>query len=70
MESLDSSQDPFLRVSVSKVSGLVSVSKATGLVTLNIAKKWLSTICIIQRFLFVVFAGKKQSKQVGKIPDI
>jgi len=26
-----SSRDPFLRVSVSKISGLVSVSKATGL---------------------------------------
>jgi len=32
-------RDPFLRVSVSKVSGLVSVLKATGLQTLNIAKK-------------------------------
>jgi len=33
------SWDPFLRVLVSKVSGLVSVSKATtGLETLNIAK--------------------------------
>jgi len=32
-------RDPLLRVSVSKVSGLVSVSKAAGLETLNIAKK-------------------------------
>jgi len=61
MESRDSSRDPFLRVSVSKVSGLE---------TLNIAKKWCSKISIIQRFLFVVFAGKKQSKQVGKVPEI
>ena len=55
---------------VSKVSGLVSVSKATGLQTLNIAKEWFSKPSIFQWFLFVLFAGKKQSKQVGKMPEI
>jgi len=34
----DSSRDPFLRVSISKVSGLVSVSKVSGFETLNIGK--------------------------------
>jgi len=32
----------------------------------DIAKNWLSKISTIQPFLFVVFAGKKQPKQVGK----
>jgi len=64
------SRDPFLRVSALKVSGLVSVSKATGLETLIIAKKRYSKISIIQRFLFVVVAGKKQPQQVGKMPEI
>jgi len=59
-ESRDSSRDPFLRVSISKVSDLISVSKATGLETLNIAKIWYSKISIIQQHLFAVFAGKKQ----------
>ena len=53
----DKSRDPFLRVSVSKVSGLE---------TLNIAKKWFVKISIIQRFVFVVYASKKQQKHVGK----
>ena len=59
-------------VSVSKVSGLVSVSvsKVSGLETLNIAKKLFSKISIIQIFLFVVFADKKQPKHVGKMPEI
>jgi len=70
MESRDSSRDPFLRVSVSKVSGLVSVSKAARLETLNVAKKWFSKVPIIKRFLFVVFSGKKQQKHVGKMPEI
>jgi len=61
---------PFLRVSVSKVSGPVSVWKATGLETLNIAKTWFSKASILQRFLFVVFADKKQPKQVGKCQKI
>jgi len=47
---------------------LVLVSMATGLETLNIAKKWLSKISIIQRFLLVAFAGKKQPKKVRKMP--
>jgi len=64
--SRDESRDPFLQVSVSKVSGLVSVSKSAGLETLNIAKKWYSKISIIQQILFVVFAGKKQPKPVRK----
>jgi len=51
-------RDPFLRV---------SVSKTTGLETLNVVKKWHSKIYIIQRFLFVVFAGKKL---IGKMPEI
>jgi len=64
--------DPFLRVSVSKVSSLVSVSvlKATGLETLNIANKCYSKFSIYQKFLFLVFAGKKHPKQVGKMPEI
>jgi len=37
--SQDSSWDPFLQVSVLKVSGLVSVSKATGLESVDIAQK-------------------------------
>ena len=41
---------------------LVLVSMATGLETSNIAKKWLSKISMIQRFLFVAFAGNKQPK--------
>jgi len=58
--SRDLSRDPFLRVSVSKVSGLE---------TLNIAKIWFINIYIIQIFLFVVFAGKKQPKHMGKMPE-
>jgi len=42
----------------------------TGLETLNIAKKWFSKISIIERFLFVAFAGKKQPKQARKMPVI
>ena len=61
---------PILRVSVSKVSGLISVSKDTGRETLNIANKWFRKISIIQRFLFVIFAGKKQPKQVGKFQKL
>jgi len=63
-----SSRDPFLQVSVSvlKVSGLVLASKVSALDTLNIAKKCFIKIYIIQRFLFVVFAGKKQPKDVAK----
>jgi len=45
-----------------------AVNCNTGLETLNIAKKWLSKISIIQRFLFVVFEGKKQPKRVRKMP--
>ena len=41
---------------------LVLVLMATGLESLNIAKKWLSKISMIQRFLFVAFAGNKQPK--------
>jgi len=44
------SRDPFLRVSVLKVSGLVSILKVSGLETLNIAKKWFIKIFKIQRF--------------------
>jgi len=64
MESRDESRGPFLRVSVSKASGLVSVSvsRVSGLETLNIAKKWFLKIPITQIFVFVVFAGKKQPK--------
>ena len=57
-ESRDSSRDPFLRVSVSKVSGLE---------TLNVAKKWFIKISVIQIFLFVVFAGKKQPKHARNL---
>jgi len=39
------------------------VSMAAGLETLNIVKKWLSKISIIQRFLLVAFAGKIQPKK-------
>ena len=38
--------------------------------TLTIAKKCYSKIFIIQQFLFAVFAGKKQRKQFGKMPEI
>jgi len=62
-QSRDSCRDKFLRV-------LVSVSKVSGLDTLHIAKKWFIKIFIIQRFLFVVFAGKKQSEHFGKMPEI
>jgi len=55
------SRDPFLRVSVSKVSGLETV---------NIPKKWFTKISKFHQFLFVVFAGKEQPKQVGKMPEI
>ena len=61
---------PVLQVLVSNVSGLVSVSKVSGLETLNITNKWFITISIIQRFSFVVFAGKKQPKHVGRMPEI
>jgi len=40
----------------------VLVSMATGLESLNIVNIWLSKISIIQRFLFVAFAGNKQPK--------
>jgi len=36
---------------------------------LNIAKKWFIKISNIQIFLFVVFAGKKQPKHIGKMPE-
>ena len=46
-------RDPYLRVSVSKFSGLVPVSKATGLdhkpISLNIARTWLSKTSVIQK---------------------
>ena len=66
MESRD------LVVSVWKVSGLVSVlvSKVSDLEIINIAKKRFIKISIIQRFVFVVFAGKKQAKHVGKMLEI
>jgi len=68
-------RDPYLRVSVSKFSGLVPVSKATGLdhkpISLNIARTWLSKTSAIQKVFFsIVLAGKKQWKQVGKMPEI
>ena len=37
---------------------------------LNIAKMWFIKISAIQRFLFVVFAGKKQPKHVRIMPEI
>ena len=61
---------PIFASSVSKVLGLVSVSKAASLETLNIAKKWQSKISITQQLLFIVFAGKKQPKPFGKMPEI
>ena len=64
------SRDPYLRVSLSKDSRLVSVSKAAGLETLNVAKKLFSKTSIIQRFMFVVFAGMEQPKQVRNMPEI
>ena len=47
LETWSRSRDPFLRVSVSKVSGLVSVSKVSGLETLNIQRKWFINISLI-----------------------
>jgi len=64
------SRDPYLRVSLSKDSGLVSISKAVGLETLNVAKKLFSKTSIIQRFVFDVLAGTKQPKQVRNMPEI
>jgi len=56
--SRDSSQDPFLRVSVSKVSGVVSVSKISGLETLNIAKQWFIQLSMFQRFFVCCICRK------------
>jgi len=50
MGSRDVSRDPFLRVSVSKVSRLISVSKTAGVETFHIGRKWHRKIYIIQRF--------------------
>jgi len=44
----------------------VSISKVSCLETLNIAKKLFIKISAIQRFLFVVFAGRKQPKHIEK----
>ena len=55
--SRGSSRDSFLRV---------SVSKATGLETLNIAKKRFIKISIIQRFFVGWICSKKLPKLVGK----
>ena len=55
-----------LRLVSKPIFAIVSVSKAAGLETLNIENKWLSKTYIIQKvnkFLFTVFADKKQSKQ-------
>jgi len=41
-----------------------------GLETLNIANKWLLKFLYFNDFLFVVFAGKKPPKHVGKISEI
>jgi len=61
------SRDPFLRVSVSV--SFRSQRLAAGLETLKIAKKWYSKNYITQQLLFFVFAGKKQPKPVGKMPE-
>jgi len=45
----------FLRVSYSKVSGLLSVSKFSGLQTLNSAKKWFIQLSLIQRFFCLLY---------------
>jgi len=42
------------------------VSKVSGLETLNIAKKWLIKISVIQIFLFVVFVGKNNQNTSEK----
>jgi len=47
-----------------------SIFASLGLETLNNAKHWFIQIPIIQIFLFVIFAGKKQPKQVGKLLEI
>jgi len=43
--------------------------KVSGLETLNIAKNGLLKFLEFNDFVFVVFAGKKQSKHVGKMTD-
>jgi len=55
LEAWSRSRVPFLRVSVSKASGLVSVSMATGLESLKIAMKWYSNFFIIQRFFICCY---------------
>ena len=54
------------RLPLMESRGLVLVSMATGLETLNIAKKWLCKISIIQPILLVAFAGKKTTKKGQK----
>jgi len=62
MESRDSSGDSFLRVSVSKVSGLVPISKATSLRHKPRPEycndNFINSMC----FMSVVSAGMKQPK--------
>ena len=64
----DGVSDPFLRVSVWTVSGLVSVSIAnvSGLETLNIAKKWFIQFSTIQIFLFVVLQVRNNQNMSEK----
>jgi len=73
--SRDSSRDPFLRVSVSKVSDLVfvSVSKVSGLETLNSAKKWFIKISKIQIFCLLylqVRNNQNMSEKCQKLEKI
>ena len=62
---LETSSDGVSRLGLSLETHFCEVS---GLETLNIAKKWFIKVSITNDFLFVVFAGKKQSKHVGKMP--
>jgi len=72
VEALFSMMEPgdFFSVSRHIFAGLEGFRSRLGLGTLNIAKKWFNKFSIIQRIFVAVFACKKQSKHVGKMPGI
>jgi len=68
---IETTPDPFLRVSISRFSRLVSVViTAYCPETTNIAEKRLSKTSVIQQVFFDVFAGTKQPNKIGKMPEI
>ena len=64
--SLDESRGPYLRVSVSKVSGLISVSKATGLEILNIAKNGIVKFLQFNNFCLLYFQVRNNQNRSEK----